>query len=115
MFGHDAVRAGLKEYFAKFEFSNATLNDFLICISNGAKSVGIKRDLLQWSASWLSTSGINIVEPVIAVNDGTISSLRLRQTCHENGANILRVQKFKVALLDENMKVYFEQDIILEA
>lgn len=85
MFGHEAVKKGLKEYFYKFEYKNATLKDFLTCLSNGAKAHGIERDLISWSESWLSTSGINIVEPKFEIKDGRINSFDLHQSLAKSG------------------------------
>jgi len=115
MFGRDAVKKGLKEYFYKYEFKNASLQDFLTCLNNGAKSVGIQKDLIKWSESWLQTSGINIVEPELEYRDGKIHSFNLKQSCNPSGENILREQKFVVALLNEDMQVYFQHDIVLLA
>lgn len=115
MYGHEAVKAGLKEYFYKFEFKNAALKDFLTCISNGAKAHGIERDLISWSESWLSTSGINIVEPKFEIKEGRISNFDLHQSLAKSGNNVLREQKFCVALFNAEMEVYFKKDVILLA
>lgn len=91
MFGEKVVRQGLATYFAKYEFDNATLAQFLQEIDNAAKSVGLDRDLKAWSASWLSTSGINIVRARVASSDSKITSFVLEQTCHKAGKNVLRL------------------------
>jgi aminopeptidase N len=115
LFGHQVVREGLKNYFHTYAFKNATLDQFLTEIDKASKSLGCDRDLMKWSATWLQTSGVNIVEPFYEVNNGKVTSFKLKQTCHDAGNNILRVQKFAVALADADMKIFKKIDVILEA
>ena len=68
---------GLHKYFKKYEWKNTTLPDFVSCleeafIESGDTSLGADFDFSQWCDTWLMSSGINILEPVIEVQDGTL-------------------------------------------
>jgi aminopeptidase N len=52
--GADSFRNGLRLYFARHAYKNASLNDFLASLSEAAAE-----DLSPWSALWLETSGVN--------------------------------------------------------
>jgi len=55
------MRDGLKSYFKKYAFKNTELIDFLNELGKAAKNLGIKENLVEWSHTWLRTSGINII------------------------------------------------------
>ena len=55
------MRDGLKSYFKKYAFKNTELIDFLNELGKAAKNLGLKEDLVQWSQTWLKSSGINII------------------------------------------------------
>jgi aminopeptidase N len=68
--GHQTVGAGLKKYFATYEWKNTTLPDFVECLQwacdqSGDKSMGADFNFTEWCDTWLKTSGINILEPVV--------------------------------------------------
>ncbi len=59
--------AGLRDYFAEHAFSNATFDDLLRALE---KASG--RDLSDWGAQWLKTTGLNILRPDFQIEpDGT--------------------------------------------
>jgi aminopeptidase N len=62
--GDDAFFSGLRGYFDRHAFDNATLADFLAAL---AKSSG--RDLGEWSREWLETAGVATLRPDLAVGD----------------------------------------------
>ena len=82
--GHDTFRAGLHEYFKKFEWQNTTLPDFVGCLQSafdksGNESMGADFNFTEWSDSWLKTSGVNILEPVVDYNeDFSIKSFSIK-------------------------------------
>lgn len=90
------MRAGLHDYFQKFQWTNTTLKDFVNCLNtayleSGDKSMGLDFDFLDWCDYWLNTSGVNILEPVAEYNhDFSVKSLAIRQTCDLRGKNRLR-------------------------
>lgn len=55
------MREGLKTYFHKYAYKNTELNDFLVELGKAAQRLGIKENLVDWSYSWLKSSGINII------------------------------------------------------
>jgi len=44
------------------------------------------------------SSGVNILEPVVEVEDGKLKSLKIRQSNGLRGKNRLRLQKLNVAV-----------------
>jgi aminopeptidase N len=100
------MREGLKSYFKKFAFKNTELLDFLKELGNAASALGIKENLVEWSYTWLKSSGVNIISYEYDTDhQGTITKFMIRQTEHYNGENRLRKQKFEIGFLNENMEV----------
>ncbi len=55
--GTDALVGGLRDYFARHAWGNATLTDFLTALE---KASGRKLDV--WARQWLETTGVNTLE-----------------------------------------------------
>lgn len=72
--GEEPFIEGLKQYFKKHEFSNATLRDFLKVLE---RSSG--RSLSEWSREWLETPGVNILSLESEIEDGRYEAARLAQ------------------------------------
>ena len=52
----------------------------------GNKLLGENFDLIEWCDSWLTTSGVNVVEPIVTYKeDGSIECLKVRQICDLRG------------------------------
>ena len=90
-------------YFKKYEWQNTTLPDFVGCFdeayrASGDKSLGADFDLVAWSDTWLNTSGVNTLEPILELADGKLKSLKIKQGMGLKGKNRLRTQKLNVAL-----------------
>ena len=101
--GHDTMSKGLTMYFKKYEWQNTTLPDFVGCFdeayrASGDKSLGADFDLVAWSDTWLNTSGVNTLEPILELADGKLKSLKIKQGMGLKGKNRLRTQKLNVAL-----------------
>ena len=97
--GWDNVRAGIREYFAKHEWGNATLQDLLAELE---KTSG--KDLVNWSKVWLEEAGLTWLKPEITRGaDGKITKLRITQSVFTPGAS-LRPQRLAVGVynLDTN-------------
>lgn len=48
-------------------------------------------DFKEWSDTWLFTSGLNILEPLVEYNeDFSVKSFVIKQTCDLRGQNIIR-------------------------
>ncbi|UYQ76187.1 aminopeptidase N [Glutamicibacter sp. JL.03c] len=74
--GQEEFMAGVREYFAKHSWSNTELPDLLneLEASSG-------RDLSDWGAQWLETSGVNTLTADIDTDaSGAITSFTIRQT-----------------------------------
>lgn len=74
--GREKFFEGIHNYLSKHAYSNATLADLLheLELTSG-------RDLKAWSAQWLEKAGINTISTEVEeASDGTIASLRLRQS-----------------------------------
>jgi aminopeptidase N len=73
--GVEAFFAGVAAYFRKHEWGNTELTDLLaeLSITSG-------RDLSDWSAQWLETSGVNTLRPDLSVDDaGVITGFAVLQ------------------------------------
>ncbi len=71
--GHEAFASGLRGYFRRHSYANAELGDFL-----GALEEASGRDLRDWSASWLQSSGVATLRPVLDVDGDGIDGDRYR-------------------------------------
>ncbi|MEO8221384.1 MAG: aminopeptidase N [Specibacter sp.] len=72
--GQDAFVAGSREYFASHAYSNTSLNDLLKPLSAASG-----RDLGSWSRDWLQTSGMSTLTPVVASEQGRVTSFSIEQ------------------------------------
>ncbi|GAA3580844.1 aminopeptidase N [Amycolatopsis ultiminotia] len=89
---------GLKVYFGKHAWGNATLADLLAALEEASG-----RDLSWWSAQWLETTGLNSLSPRYEIGaDGTFSSFAVVQSGAEPGAGELRTHRVAVGVYDED-------------
>ncbi|MGM7644590.1 aminopeptidase N [Nocardia sp. JW2] len=89
--------AGLRDYFAEHAYGNATFDDLLSALE---KASG--RDLSDWGAQWLKTTGLNILRPDFTVAaDGTFSSFAVVQEGAAPGAGEYRVHRIAVGVYDD--------------
>ncbi|HUG47462.1 MAG TPA: aminopeptidase N [Candidatus Limnocylindria bacterium] len=73
--GRRAFRDGMRLYFRRHAWGNATLRDFLACLEEaGDKPLG------DWARLWLETSSLNTLSAEWSTNGSTITELRLHQT-----------------------------------
>ncbi len=91
--GPDAFRAGLRTYFRRHRFGNATLADFLAAIQEGSGA-----DLVSWAARWLKTPSLNTLAVSWEADGETITRLELRQSAPENHPH-LRPHHVDIGLL----------------
>ncbi|CAI2373227.1 unnamed protein product [Moneuplotes crassus] len=99
--------AGLKTYFSKYAFQNTELKDFIGELQKSSDSAGQGIDVVSWAGSWISTSGFNVIEPVLNLSaDGSIvDSFTIKQTLSDHGENCLREQQIKVALFNSDFGI----------
>jgi aminopeptidase N len=72
--GEEAFVRGLRVYFAEHAWGNTELADFLRPLAEASG-----RDLEDWSAQWLETSGVNTLRLDAASDSGTITSAAVLQ------------------------------------
>ena len=94
--GVDNFLAGLKQYFHDHAYANAQFGDLL-----GALEGSSGRELEDWAAEWLQTSGVNTLSADFELDaDGNYSSFAVRQTATEDYPT-LRRHRIGVGLYDE--------------
>ncbi|WP_435594638.1 aminopeptidase N [Tsukamurella tyrosinosolvens] len=97
--GLEPFLAGLRTYFVEHKFGNATFDDLLRALEASSG-----RDLSDWGAQWLKTTGINILRPDFEVDgDGNFTRFAIVQEGAEPGAGELRTHRLAVG-------VYADQD-----
>jgi aminopeptidase N len=72
--GRDAFSAGLRVYFERHAWGNASLADFLAALEEGSG-----RDLGDWAQRWVETSSMNVLSAHWTVAGGRIERLELVQ------------------------------------
>ncbi len=93
--GQDNFLAGVRDYFAKHAWGNATLTDLLSSLEQESG-----RDLAAWSKSWLETAGVNTLRPSYEVGqDGTFTRFSVRQEAVASHPE-LRPHRIAIGLYD---------------
>jgi aminopeptidase N len=93
--GLESFLAGLREYFAKHAWGNATFDDLLAALESASGM-----PLRDFSAQWLQTAQVNTLRPEITIGaDGTYSSVVVEQQAPE-GYPTLRTHRIGVGLYD---------------
>ncbi|EHR49901.1 aminopeptidase N [Saccharomonospora marina XMU15] len=96
--GLDNFLAGLRVYFRKHAWGNATLADLLAALEEASG-----RDLSWWSAQWLETTGLNSLRPRFAVDEaGRFTSFAVLQGGAKPGAGELRTHRVAVGVYDDD-------------
>ncbi|MEZ5115735.1 MAG: aminopeptidase N [Candidatus Nanopelagicales bacterium] len=97
--GEQEFLAGLTEYFRKYAWGNTRLTDLL-----GELEAASGRDLKEWAAAWLQTSGVNLLRPEVELaDDGTYAAVRIHQdppTVPPGVAPTLRPHRIALGLYD---------------
>ncbi|MGA4690247.1 aminopeptidase N [Rhodococcus sp. AB351] len=96
--GQESFLAGLREYFRDHAYGNATFDDLLAALE---KSSG--RDLSDWGAQWLKTTGLNILRPDFEVDDqGRFTRFAVVQEGAQPGAGEFRVHRLAIGVYDDD-------------
>jgi aminopeptidase N len=96
--GLEPFLAGLRSYFTAHAWGNATFGDLL-----GALEESSGRDLSDWGAQWLKTTGLNLLRPSFEVDaDGNLTRFEVVQGGARPGAGELRTHRIAVGLYDDD-------------
>ena len=92
--GRDHFVAGVRDYFAKHAWGNATLGDLLSSLE-----LQSGRELSSWSKSWLETAGVNTLRPSYQFTDGTLTNFAVLQDAPPDHPE-LRTHRIAIGLYD---------------
>ncbi len=93
--GLEPFLAGLRSYFTQHAWGNATFDDLL-----GALEKSSERDLSDWGAQWLRTTGLNLLRPSFDVDDeGRFTRFDVVQGGARPGAGEMRTHRIAVGRL----------------
>jgi aminopeptidase N len=94
--GMEGFLEGMKRYFARHEWDNTELRDFLAALEESSG-----RDLDTWSKQWLETPGVNTLRPEVELDDDRFATFVVRQEAAEPWPE-LRSHRVAVGLYDED-------------
>jgi aminopeptidase N len=97
--GLDNFLAGVRSYFGRHAWSNATLMDLLapVAVTSG-------RDLADWSKQWLETAGVNTLRPEFATDgQGRFTGFAIRQEASPSHP-VLRDHRIAIGLYDRTSR-----------
>jgi aminopeptidase N len=93
--GLDNFLAGVRQYFGRHAWSNATCADLLAALAEASG-----RELSGWSKQWLEAAGVNTLRPEFTVaEDGTFAEFAIRQEA-PSAHPVLRDHRIAVGLYD---------------
>ena len=98
--GRDGFRDGLRTYFRRHRYGNATLADFLAALQESSDI-----DLVEWAARWLRTPSLNTLSVAWQETDGRVTALRLHQTAPDEHPH-LRPHALGIAVIDSDGAVH---------
>ena len=115
LIGHDNFSKNISNYFKKFAWSNATLQDLLDELS---KIDNIDKhpayDLKKWNEDWIQTAGLNEIQAEWNPDQLGKSILKIKQSAVLANHPTLRYHKIKVAFYDSDANISESQEIIIE-
>ena len=95
--GLEPFLAGLRSYFTKHAWGNATFDDLL-----GALEEASERDLSDWGAQWLRTTGLNLLRPSFDLDGaGRFTRFDVVQGGARPGAGEMRTHRIAVGVYDD--------------
>ncbi|WP_027341498.1 aminopeptidase N [Hamadaea tsunoensis] len=93
--GEESFLAGIRAYFARHKWGNATLSDLLAALEEASG-----RDLSSWSKQWLQQAGVNTLRPQSAVGgDGAYTGFTVVQEASAEHPT-LRSHRLGIGLYD---------------
>ncbi len=95
LMGPEEFRKGVGNYFKKYAFQNATLENFIYSLQQETHY-----DLIAWSDAWLKTSGLDTLQSQFTCNGGKFETLTVSVTSATPATP--RLHAFQVAFLKMN-------------
>ena len=96
--GLDNFLGGLRLYFDRHAWGNATFTDLLAALEETSG-----RDLSNWSQQWLHTTGLNILRPEYTIDsEGKITNFTVIQEGATPGAGELRPHRLAIGIYDDS-------------
>ncbi|MGA8523654.1 MAG: ERAP1-like C-terminal domain-containing protein, partial [Candidatus Dormiibacterota bacterium] len=96
--GDEAFKRGVQDYFKRYRWGNADLQQFLDCLRRASG-----RDLTQWGQDWLQTTGLNTFYPHLSEQNGRYTAFAVEQTAIPEHPT-LRAHRAGVGLYDRDSK-----------
>jgi aminopeptidase N len=104
LMGAENFSKALSEYFHKYEWNNATIDDFLAEMQKHFQVT--KFTLTQWRELWLDEASLNLIEASWDPNNHAHDAkLTIKQSAFSPDHPTLRIHKIKVGLFLENCDV----------
>jgi aminopeptidase N len=95
--GLEPFLAGLRTYFQRHAWGNATFDDLIKALEESSG-----RDLSDWGAQWLKTTGLNLLRPSFELDDeGRFTRFAVVQGGARPGAGELRTHRLAVGVYDD--------------
>ncbi|HEU0189789.1 MAG TPA: aminopeptidase N [Mycobacterium sp.] len=96
--GLEQFLTGLRDYFARHAFGNATFDDLLAALERASG-----RDLSGWGRQWLKTTGLNTLRADFDTDgDGKFTRFAITQSGAAPGAGETRVHRLAVGIYDDS-------------
>ncbi|OON63348.1 aminopeptidase N [Massilia sp. KIM] len=92
LLGEETFRKGVHNYLVKYQWRNATLQDFVKSLGDAAG-----RDLSGWTREWLYEAGVNTIAASYTCQGGKIGNFALAQSAPSKELPTLREQRVQVA------------------
>ena len=121
LIGRDSFSKSMKNYFHKYQYDNATLDDLLTEMQkvldekNGSATVPEHLNLQKYRKDWIETAGLNTVTCKFNKKSFTETGLlTLNQGHYLEAYKTLRYHKMKIGLYDKDGKLIAEPEILLQ-
>ena len=102
----------LGEYFHRYEWSNATIEDFLEYMQKHFHITEFS--LTEWRQMWLEKASLNVIEAVWnPESKDPNSQITIKQSFYAHEHPTLRLHKIKVALFRENLEIDVLETLVL--
>ena len=116
LIGEDNFSKSMHTYFNKYQWSNATLKDFMNCMQENYSPLSAEypSSLDLWQKQWIQTAGPNELSVTWDPKD---KSKNAKLTIHQRPVlpqhPTLRIHKMKVAFFNANGMIYDRMDVVV--